>query len=156
VEREGTVRYTRAGTFQVSADGRLVTADGAWQLLGAGGGPLRVANADFAVGRDGTVTDPRTGEEFGTVRVVSFGRPHLLEKRGQTLFAAPEAAGPVQAAGAEAGVEQHALEMSGTNGAEAMVRLIEAQRAYDANLQMLRAQDQMLGRAATEIARLGG
>lgn len=156
VEREGQVRYTRAGNFQVSADGRLVTADGAWQVLGEGGGPLRVGGGDFVVGRDGEVTNPRTGEGLGRVRVVRFESPHRLEKVGLALFAAPESAPPEPTAGTEAGVQQGALETSGTNAAQAMIRLIEAQRAYDMNMQMLRAHDQMLNRAVTDIARLGG
>ena len=48
------------------------------------------------------------------------------------------------------------MEGSGTSAAETMIKMIEAMRTYEANLSFVRIQDQLLGRAVTEIARLGG
>lgn len=155
IERGGVRRYTRAGDFAVSPGGELVTSDGGWRLAGAGGGGgVNVGSREFVVGRDGTVTDKLTGEAVGRVRVVRFERPDRLAKVDGTAFAATEEAGP-QTAGDTAAVEQGFLEQSATNSAEAMIGMIEALRTYEANMQFVRMHDQLLGRAVSEIARLG-
>ncbi|HOX07221.1 MAG TPA: flagellar hook-basal body protein [Planctomycetota bacterium] len=155
VQRGEEVRYTRAGNFRIGPRGELLTADGSWQVQGEGGGLILVGGPDFTVGRDGTVSRVREGltEEVGRVRLVRFDRPDRLVKTGETMFQAPEDAG-VRAGGAEVAVEQGFLEGSGTNAAEGMVRMIEAFRSYEFNMQLVRAHDQLLGQAASGIARL--
>ena len=155
VRRGEQVRYTRAGDFRVGPGGELVTADGNWQVLGADG-PLNVGDADIQVGRDGRISRVRNGvsEDLGQLQVVRFDHPERLVKAGNSQFAAPEGAGP-QPVGDDLAVEQGSLEGSGTNAAEAMVRMIEANRSYEANMQLLRVHDQILGRAVSDIARLG-
>ncbi len=155
VERNEEIRYTRAGNFRVNSAGELVTADGNWRVLGENGSPLQVDNGDFVVGGDGMLRRSQTGEGLGQIALRDFERPELLYKTGQNLFAAPRAAGEIQNR-ADAHVQQGALEMSGTNAAQTMVNMIEAMRSYEANLNFVRMQDQLLGRAVTEIARLGG
>jgi len=155
VGRGQEIRYTRAGDFRVGPGGELVTADGNWQVLGADG-PLNVGDADIQVGRDGRISRVRKGvsEDLGQLRVVRFDHPERLIKAGSNQFAAPEDAG-LRPVGDELAVEQGCLEGSGTNAAEAMVKMIEANRSYEANMQLLRVHDQILGRAVSDIARLG-
>jgi flagellar basal body rod protein FlgG len=157
VEKDGQVRYTRAGNFRVDAAGRLVTADGGWRVLGEDGLPLEVGAADFRVDGDGRIR--RTGregeEEVGQFALADFEDPAVLTRTDGVRFAAPAgAARPAEAGSVR--VEQGALEMSGTNAAQTMIGMIEALRSYEANLNFVRIQDQLLGRAVTEIARLGG
>jgi len=155
VRREDAVRYTRAGDFQVGPRGELLTADGGWQVLGENG-PINVGDSDFAVDVNGRISREVIGQgsqDLGQIRLVRFEHPDRLLKVGGNLYEAPEDAG-VQGA-ADCGVEQFALEMSGTNAAEAMVQMIEASRAYEANVQFMRSADQLLGEAASQIARLG-
>ena len=156
IERDGQRRYTRAGNFRVNPQGELVTADGGWKVIGDGG-PLVVGDANFSVDRDGAVTRIANGvpEVVGRVAVVGFEHPDRLLKAEGTAFSAPEGVEP-QSARPEVRVQQGALEMSGTNAAQTLVNMIEAMRSYEANLNFVRIQDQLLGRAVTEIARLGG
>ena len=155
VEKDEQVRYTRAGNFRVNADGELVTADGNWRVLGDGGSPVQVGSGNFQVGADGEVRSGTTGEVIDTIALRDFQRPDMLQKAGENLFFAPGGAGELSNR-AESRIQQGVLELSGTNAAETMVSMIEAMRAYEANLNFVRMQDQLLGRAVTEIARLGG
>jgi flagellar basal-body rod protein FlgG len=155
VQKGEQVRYTRAGNFRVNSAGLLVTADGNWRVLGEDDAPLEVGSADFVVDAGGTITAPRTGEAVGRVALRDFGRPDLLQKSGSNLFSAPPAAGLLQDR-PDVRIQQQALELSATNAAQTMVSMIEAMRSYEANMNFVRIQDQILGRAVTEIARLGG
>jgi flagellar basal body rod protein FlgG len=155
VQRGDEIRYTRAGDFRVGPRGDLQTADGTWQVQGEGGAALLVGGTDVVVGRDGTVSRVQNGvrEELGRIRLVRFDHPDRLIKAGGTMFQAPEDAG-LRPGGEEVLVEQGALEGSGTNAAESMVQMIEAFRSYEANMQFMRTHDQLLGQAASNIARL--
>ncbi len=157
VEKEGELRYTRAGNFLVNSDGYLVTADGGWQVQG-GGAPLKVNGPNFLVSAEGLVQRLVPGgepEDVGQLDIKDFANPGALLKTGGTLFAAPEGVEPI-AGRADIRVQQNFLEMSATNAPQTMVNMIEAMRSYEANLNFVRMQDQLLGRAVTEIARLGG
>jgi flagellar basal body rod protein FlgG len=156
VQRGDEVRYTRAGDFRVGPRGDLQTADGTWQVQAEGGGPLVAGGPDVYVGRDGSVARVQNGvrEELGRIRLVRFDHPERLVKTGGTMFQASEDAG-LRPGGEEVQLEQGALEGSGTNAAESMVQMIEAFRNYEANMQFMRAHDQLLGQAASNIARMG-
>jgi flagellar basal-body rod protein FlgF len=155
VEKDEQIRFTRAGNFRVTADGELVTADGSWRVLGDGGSPMQVGSGNFQVGVNGEVRSGATGEVLGVIALRDFERPDLLQKAGENLFYAPGGAGELQNR-PESRIQQGSLELSGTNAAQTMVSMIEAMRAYEANINFVRMQDQLLGRAVTEIARLGG
>ena len=52
---DGTEAYTRAGGFETTADGTLVTRSGGLPVIGEGG-PISIpANAEVTIGDDGTV-----------------------------------------------------------------------------------------------------
>jgi flagellar basal-body rod protein FlgG len=157
VAREGQTRYTRAGNFHVDSSGYLVTADGNWRVQAQGGGDIQVNSPDFRVDTDGRIRRrTATGEEVvAQLGLQGFEDPARLIKTGDTMFTAPEAAGRL-AARPESRIQQEALELSGANAAQTMVSMIEAMRSYEANMNFVRMQDQLLGRAVTEIARLGG
>jgi flagellar basal body rod protein FlgG len=157
VEREGAVRYTRAGNFRVDAAGFLVTADGGWRVLDDGGSEIQVGGPGFTVGADGSIRRLNADgeEELARLALVDFEEPGRLLKDGRTGFVAPAGVEPLEAR-PDSRIQQGALEMSGTNAAATMVSMIEAARSYEANMNFVRVHDQMLGKAVSEIARLGG
>jgi flagellar basal body rod protein FlgG len=157
VTGERYTRYTRAGNFQVNSQGQLVTADGSWVVQSEAGGPIQVDNPDFLVDGDGRVRrlTPEGEEILGQVALRDFQDLRALNKTGENLFAAGPGAIELPAR-PDSRIEQFAIEMSGTNAAQTMVNMIEAMRSYEANINFVRMQDQLLGRAVTEIARLGG
>lgn len=139
--------YTRNGMFQVDARGRLVTAAGN-PVLGEHG-PIEVQTG-AAILPDGTVVSG--GEEVGRLRVVDFARPDGLRRMGDGLLAATPEAGVAQPA--EVTLLPGFVEGANVNPVTEMVRLIAVLRAYEACQRALRTQDDTLGQAVREIARV--
>ena len=150
---DGSLAYTRAGNFHLAPDGRLLTADGQAEVLGQGRTAIQLPDENVQIGRDGTLR--RDGVELGRLGLVRFAEPSRLEKVGENLFVAgawAEAEGGVGAGEVE--VQQGQLEISGANAMESMVAMIEALRAYEANMSFIRIQDQTLARAVADLGRL--
>lgn len=118
-------RYTRAGSFQLNAQGQLVTADGL-AVLGENG-PITVTPQDGApsIAPDGSVVTPAGPR--GRLKLVAFQNPGALRNEGANLFSS---AAPAQAAGPDARVESGALERSNVRPVVEMSRLIEVNRSY--------------------------
>lgn len=147
---DGRIRYTRAGNFRVSAEGEIVTADGAHKVLDAGGAPLTVESADdLAIGEAGIVS--RRGEVLGEIGLRSFPDPTVLRKAGDNLFVA--AGDEPGAPAADARISQGYLEGSsaGARMMQEMTDLLSANRMYDFNMQALRIQDEMLGQTVSRV-----
>lgn len=123
-------RYTRSGQFQRSADGMLVTPEGA-AVLGRGGAPVRV-------GADGTV-DPTA------LRVVGLTD---ARKAGGNTFTGRPADLP------GASVRAGALEGSGTNPARAMVDLIASMRSFEATQRAITTIDTTLQKTANQVGQI--
>ncbi|MDI6824272.1 MAG: flagellar hook-basal body protein [Bacillota bacterium] len=139
--------YTRNGMFRLDARGRLVTGAG-HPVLGEHG-PIE-AGADAAILPDGTVVSG--GGDVGRLRVVEFARPDALRRVGDSLFlAGPEAGLPRPV---EPALLPGFVEGANVNPVTEMVRLIAVLRAYEACQKALRAQDETLGQAVREIARI--
>ncbi|MEE8169281.1 MAG: flagellar hook-basal body protein [Phycisphaerae bacterium] len=150
VRTEQGVRYTRNGRLTMRVDGTLVTAAGAFEVLSTAGRPIRVNPSAGAiqVGADGRV---RQGDTvLARLGIVDFADRQRLEKTGRNLFEANGA--PPKAATGE--VRQFAYESSGVNSVTGLVRMIEAQRAYQLNATMITIQDQTLGRVVNDVGRL--
>lgn len=147
---DGTVAFTRDGSFKVDADGNIVTADG-YPLQPA----LNVPNnfLQFIVNADGnasvTVADAQVPQVVGQINLVRFVNPSGLDARlGRNLLLETEASGPPQEG--QPGldglgtIEQGFLENSNVQVVEEVVNLIIAQRAYEANAQIVSTSDEML------------
>ncbi len=146
------VYYTRAGNFSLDASGRLVTADGRFQALSRDGRPLELDRSNGGAVRlreDGMLL--QGDEEKGQLGIAEAGDGAGLRRGGNNLFV-PQGAPSAAAEGVR--VEQGSLERSSVNPVAEMVEMIRALRALEANLEMLRAQDSILGRAVNEYGRL--
>jgi flagellar basal-body rod protein FlgF len=82
------VRYTRNGSFHVSATGQIVTQDGD-PVLGPGG-PIQVPQGSIDVAADGTVSV--ASAVSGQIRLASFDPGTDLRPEGNTNFIAPAGA----------------------------------------------------------------
>ena len=145
---DGTLAYTRDGSFKLSATGQLVTANGA--LLQP---PVTIpANvASISIGQDGTVSvENATGgtQNIGQIQTARFVNPAGLQAIGQNLLKETPASGaatvgaPGQTGAGQ--LMQGALEASNVNVVEEMVNMIETQRAYEVNSKAISAVDGML------------
>ena len=146
VARDGARAYTRAGAFSRAADGTLRNAEG-WRLEG-----LRVpADAlGLDVRADGRVTARFAGgasRGLGRIALTGFDAPERLRPIGSALFAATAEAGRARAVavGGERGsrIAFGMLERSNVSIYEAMIGILTAQRAYEANAKGVQAADEM-------------
>ena len=146
---DGTIGYSRDGSFQVDAQGRLVTSSG---LPVANGITVPTGATNVSVATDGTVSATISGQAtpqtIGTLALASFVNPAGLEPRGENLYAETAASG--QPNGGTAGtnglgtVMQGFLETSNVNVVQELVSMIQTQRAYEMNSKAIQTSDQML------------
>lgn len=148
LQPDGTLAYTRDGSFKLSANREVVTANGAL-LQPALTIPQNASS--ITIGADGTVTASLYGggsQQVGNIQLARFLNASGLEPVGQNLLKETTASGtPQQAQPGANGVGQlvqGALEASNVNVVEEMVNMIETQRAYEINSKAIAAVDGML------------
>lgn len=153
------VRYTRDGQFTVNAAGNLVTMDGN-PVLSAGGTPIKINQqlGKVTIGADGTVSQgAATGQTTGTNQIVgqialtSFGNLLALRPEGNDNFVDTGTAQP--GATTAAGMQQGYLEKSNGNIVRSMVDLITAERWFDANERVIKAEDDATNQDITNVAK---
>ncbi|HUK02351.1 MAG TPA: flagellar basal-body rod protein FlgG [Steroidobacteraceae bacterium] len=146
---DGTVGYTRDGSFQVNAQGQLVNSSG-YQMQPAITIPTGAQS--ITIGSDGTVSVQLAGQStpttVGTIQVADFINPAGLQQVGGNLAVESAASGPAQAANpglnGTGTLVQGSLESSNVNVVEELVNMIETQRAYEMNSKAVETTDQML------------
>ncbi len=153
---DGRTAYTRAGDFNLSPDGAIVTADG-MSLQPQIAVPQGTTN--ISVGADGTVSAQVAGQsiptELGRVETARFVNAAGLQSIGNNLLVETAASGAPQvgAAGDEGrgSIRSGALEASNVNVVEELVDMIETQRAYEVNSKMIQATDEMMRNATQQL-----
>src|SRR5579883_2702757 len=135
---DGTFAYTRDGSFQMDAQGRIVTAQGNVVQPGI------TIQAQVSVITQGS-TNPTT---LGQLTITTFLNEPGLLPIGDNLFTETPASGPpTDGLAATAGVgsiQQGNLENSNVEPVTEISNLIQAQRAYEMNSKVITAADQML------------
>jgi flagellar basal body rod protein FlgG len=136
---------TRAGNFEVNANGELLTPQG-YQVLDVEGGPIVVDPRSAAVHQDGWIVHAAGAQQLAVVKPASLGD---LSRVGNNTF---YALGPVAAvAPEERRVAPGFLENSGVTATQAMMELIETSRMYEANIKMIQNHDQMTGSLVNRV-----
>lgn len=146
---DGTISYTRDGTFHLNSDGQVVTASG-FPLE-----PSIVVPAEtqtFTVGEDGTVSvttaASSTATVIGNIQTASFINPAGLQASGTNLFSETASSGAPQTGtpglNGLGTVLQNTLENSNVSTVEELVNMITTQRAYEMNSKVISTADQML------------
>ena len=146
---DGSYSYTRDGNFSLDGEGSLVTPTG---NKVAPGFTFPDGTGEVGVQRDGSVLVRVAGEEesseLGVLEVYRFANPAGLRAIGNNLYAETEASGVAQSGvPGEEGfgmVESGLLEASNVSVVEEMIRLIEAQRAYELNSKAIQTSEDML------------
>lgn len=138
---------TRAGSLDVDKVGRLVMQGTDLPLLAADGAPIQLLpNEPWGVSRDGFVE--QAGERI-PLALVQPESLDTLDKAGTNLFRPRAAVFPVPLAARE--VRQGYLEMSGANSTQLMMEMIETNRAFEANTQLIRHQDTATGQLISRL-----
>lgn len=146
---DGTISYTRDGTFHIDAEGTIVNVNG--YVLEPQIDIPELTN-QLTISKDGIVQatlfgDP-TPQELGQIDLVDFINPAGLQATGGNLFKETAASGApnvgVAANDGFGSIEQGALENSNVEVVEELVKMITVQRAYEMNSKVVSAADQML------------
>ncbi|MAM24638.1 MAG: flagellar basal body rod protein FlgG, partial [Rhodobacteraceae bacterium] len=149
---DGTQAYTRDGTFQLSAEGELVTMQG-YRVDPGIVVPENTKSVDIS--EQGIVTafvenDPNP-VELGQLSLATFINEPGMRAVGDNFLLATEASGEAQVLNPGdpgAGlIHQGFLEASNVNVIQQITDLISAQRAYEMNSKSIETADQMLSSA---------
>jgi flagellar basal-body rod protein FlgG len=151
---DGRTGFTRAGDFNLSAEGTIVTTDGM---------PLQPqiqipeGATAISIGADGTLSAQVAGTstELGKIEIARFVNPAGLQSIGNNLLVESGASGAPQvgAAGEEGrgSLRSGSLEGSNVNVVEELVDMIETQRAYEVNSKMIQATEEMMRNATQNL-----
>jgi flagellar basal-body rod protein FlgG len=145
---DGTTAYTRAGSFQLSPTGEIVTADG---LVVQPGITLPADTLAVTVNANGQVVVQIAGQTasqiVGQFELAHFANEAGLENIGNNLLKETPASGTaVTGAPATTGfgnLQQGFLETSNVNVVSEITNLITAQRAYEMNSKVIQVSDEM-------------
>jgi flagellar basal-body rod protein FlgF len=138
---------TRAGNFEVNSRGELVTPQG-YAVLDDGGSPV-VLNLDI---KDWSISDTGALQQRGRSQNLAIVKPadsQNLVKHGENLFRSTTQPEPVLPA--DRHVASGFLEMSAVKPTIEMTSMIEASRYFEANVNMMKTQDQMLSSLVNRV-----
>jgi flagellar basal-body rod protein FlgG len=146
---DGTLAYTRDGSFQENAQGQLVTANGDVVQPGI---TIPQNAQSVTIGSDGTVSVLLPGasapSQIGQIQLANFINPAGLEPTGNNLLVQSAASGSPQTGSPGSNglgtLGQGELEASNVNVVESLVNMIETQRAYEMNSKAISTVSQML------------
>jgi flagellar basal-body rod protein FlgG len=153
---DGTIAYTRDGSFTQDNQGNVVTASG-YPLQPAINIPA--GTLSVTVGNDGVVSatsasNPK-GTQVGQIQLADFINEQGLQPAGNNLLLESASSGSPQVGTAGTNglgtLQQGALETSNVNSVTELVNMIECQRTYEMNSKAISSTDQMLQYLATNL-----
>jgi len=153
---DGSLAYTRDGSFTLDNQGNVVTASG-YPIQPAI--TIPVGTQSVTVGNDGAVTAVSASgktTQIGQVQLAEFINPQGLQNIGNNLVIESAASGSPQTGTAGANglgtIQQGSLETSNVNTVTELVNMIECQRAYEMNSKAITTTDQMLEYLTTNLS----
>ena len=149
LQPDGTTAYTRAGSFQLSPTGEIVTADG---FVVQPGITIPQNTIGITINPNGQVLAQVAGQtapqNVGQLQLAVFPNEAGLEALGNNLFLETPASGsPNQGNPGSIGIgtlNQGLLETSNVDIVSEITNLITAQRAYEMNSKVIQTTDQMM------------
>jgi flagellar basal-body rod protein FlgG len=148
---DGSLSYTRDGSFTKDANGQIVTASG-YPLSPAITIPASAIS--LTITRDGIVSYTQQGvttpTQIGSIQLAGFINNGGLQSVGENLFVETASSGtPTPNTPGTNGtglLNQGYVETSNVNVAEELVNMIVAQRGYEMNSKAITTSDAMLAR----------
>ncbi|MGB6449175.1 MAG: flagellar basal-body rod protein FlgG [Steroidobacteraceae bacterium] len=149
LQPDGQLAYTRDGSFQLNAQGQLVTSSG-YQVQPAITIPTGAQSV--TIGADGTVSvqlpNQTTPTTVGTLQLANFINPAGLQDLGGNLSVETASSGPptVGTPGLSGlgTLIQGSVEGSNVDVVEELVNMIQTQEAYEMDSRAVESTDQML------------
>ncbi len=147
---DGTIKYTRDGSFKLDADRSIVNSAG-YRLEPEVTVPEDAV--EISISRDGIISvmifgDDSNVQEIGQLELARFPNAPGLSARGGNMFAESPGSGPpiLSNPGLDGMGETTSgfLEMSNVEIVDELVNMISAQRAYELNSKTISIADEML------------
>ena len=143
----GETLLTRAGDFNVDAQGRLLTQTGRYAVLDDGGSPIQLDPEQpwrFLPG--GMIDQEGSQTAIGLQQPESLGD---LVKVGNNTFRSLGTVSPVPTADRD--IRQGYLEQASVSSTGEMMAMIETSRAFEANTKLIQHQDGMLSQLLSRV-----
>ena len=146
---DGTIAYTRDGSFKMDANGSLTTTDG-YQLMP----PIQIPQntKEITITPQGMVS-VKVGNQIeqtqvGQLQIVKFQNNSGLAATGHNLYLETPASGvPVPGIAGQDGygtIQQYFVEGSNVQTVEEMIALIKAERAFESNSKIITSASNIL------------
>lgn len=150
-EGDEIIAYTRAGDFAVNANGNLVLANSEGAVLEP---PISIPTdvQSVTIAANGEVSVRQSGDTIlspvGQIQLARFVNREGLKQIGQNLYSETDASGPPflgdpneDGMGA---IRQGFLEQSNVDPVRELIDLIQTQRGFELNSQVIRSADEAL------------
>jgi flagellar basal body rod protein FlgG len=150
----GDAAFTRNGTFQLNAQGQLVTQQG-YPVASDTGNPIQLDptnSAPLTVSAKGDVS--QGAEPRGRIRMAEFSDPHQLTVMGAGYFMTSDPSVKPSPAKSSA-MRQGYLEGANTSPTTEMASLITAMRMFESNQKVMQMQDDRMGRVISDLGGTG-
>jgi flagellar basal body rod protein FlgG len=144
---DGQTYLSRAGEFQLNAQGQLVTQNGQRPVLDQQNGEIKLSrDVPFDISNDGFI------HQGSTTYAIGMSQPESLNdmvKIGNNLWQPTGTIQPLELK--ERNVRQGYVETSGANPIRQMMAMIETTRAFEANTKLIQNQDSVTGTLISRV-----
>ena len=154
---DGTEAYTRRGDLSVTASGTLQTGDG-YLVMGSGGPVTVPPYQSLSIGSDGSISIVPQGGQGGETQVID--KIKMVSDKGSSTTKGLDNLMHVRGGGVlpenmDAKLASGTLEQSNVNMTQVLVDMIENQRSYEVQANLLKEAKNM-DEGATSIMRMPG
>ena len=151
--------YTRNGNFLIGVEGYLETKEG-YPVMGEEG-RIFLQDMEYSIDVDGRIfarpiTEPEADSQYiDRLKIVEFENERFLNKKGSSFYLSNELTGEAIAAEGPSRprIIQNFLETANVNVVNEMVRMIEVNRAYEANQKCVHSVDAMMAKLWNEVVK---
>ncbi|MCB2184843.1 MAG: flagellar hook-basal body protein [Deltaproteobacteria bacterium] len=148
------LRLTRNGSFHLSSDGTIVTAEG-YQVLSAGGAPINLNPLAGPVSVDDQGGVNQAGATVGSIGVVTVADPTTVMKEGANLYVGADGKAPLSQPAQGVSITGGHLETSNVQVVTEMVDMIDSFRAFESYQKAIQTMQNIDTKSATMVGRVG-
>lgn len=145
----GEIAYTRAGNFQLDANGTLVTAAG-YPVADTGGGAITIPQGSSEIKIDDRGFVSNQDGQIGQIMIAEFQNPQTLKPSGNGLYTTQDAALPPT----NTVMKQGSLEGSNVKPVVEMTRMIETLRSFQTTQKILETENERLLGAIDKLSKM--
>lgn len=145
---DGKVAYTRAGEFEISENGTLVTPAG-YAVAGQGGSAITIPASSREIKIDNRGFISNESGQIGQLMVVEFDNIQKLDPQGNNLYKTDAPTKPAESTT----VKQGMLEGSNVQAVVEMTRMIDTLRSFQSVQQILQSENERLRTAVQRLTR---